>query len=117
MVAQNEKIGQREFAWRDRCDPKLVRIAIEDGHLATLPGGGLDAALVGTGWRKTNRRGGEEVGKICSKVGTLPTKVRKVAIAKVRRNGSTCSIPMTDCRRGIGPSWPTMSALATTVAT
>lgn len=82
MVAQIEKISQREFARRDRCDPKLVRIAIEDGHLATLPGGGLDAALVGTGWRKTNRRGGEKVGKVRSKVGTLPTKARKLPTHK-----------------------------------
>ncbi|MGI4806953.1 MAG: hypothetical protein ACRYF2_02460 [Janthinobacterium lividum] len=76
MATQIEKISQREFARRDGCDPKLVRIAIDDGHLAPLPGGGLDAALVGTGWRRTNRRGGEKVGKVRSKVGSVPTKAR-----------------------------------------
>ena len=84
MAGKIEKISQREFARRDGCDPKLVRIAIEDGHIATLPGGGLDATLVGTGWRKTNRRGGEKARNIRSKAGSIPTKVRKVPIAKVR---------------------------------
>jgi len=95
MAGKIEKISQREFARRDGCDPKLVRIAIEDGHLETLPGGGLDAALVGTEWRKTNRRGGEKVGKVRSKVGSVPTKVRKVAIAKVRTS-SPSEPPMPD---------------------
>jgi hypothetical protein len=46
----------REFARREGCDDKLVRRAIQYGRLATLDDGSLDQALVGTGWRKSNRR-------------------------------------------------------------
>ena len=51
-------ISRREFAKRDGCDERLVRNAIESGHLPTLEDGTLDPALVGTGWRKTNRKKG-----------------------------------------------------------
>jgi hypothetical protein len=46
----------REFARREGCNDKLVRRAIQYGRLATLEDGSLDEALVGTGWRKSNRR-------------------------------------------------------------
>ncbi len=49
-------VSIREFARLDGCDDKLVRRAIKSGKLAVSDGGKLDAALVGTGWRKTNRR-------------------------------------------------------------
>ena len=49
-------ISIREFARRDGCDDKLVRRAIGQGKLQALPDGSLDPALIGTGWRKTNRR-------------------------------------------------------------
>ena len=49
-------ISIREFAKRDGCNDKLVRRAIEEGRLTALPDGKMDPALVGSGWRKSNRR-------------------------------------------------------------
>lgn len=49
-------ISIREFARRDGCNDKLVRRAIDKGTLKTLADGSLDESLVGSGWRKTNRR-------------------------------------------------------------
>ena len=54
-----EEISKREFARRDGCSEKLVREGVVGGFLPVLASGKLDAALVGTGWRKANRRGGE----------------------------------------------------------
>lgn len=48
-------ISVREFARRDGCDEALVRRAIKSGRLRRSPEGLLDEALVGTGWRHTNR--------------------------------------------------------------
>jgi hypothetical protein len=48
-------ISIREFARRDGCDERLVRRAIENGHLPALKDGSLDPKLVRTGWRKRNR--------------------------------------------------------------
>lgn len=52
-------ISIREFARRDGCSDKLVRRALESGHLQSLSDGRIDPALVGSGWRKTNRRGAD----------------------------------------------------------
>lgn len=49
-------ISIREFARRDGCDDGLVRRALKAGRLKALPDGTIDPALVGSGWRKTNRR-------------------------------------------------------------
>lgn len=49
-------ISIREFARRDGCNDKLVRRAIEKKKLAPLEDGTLDPKLVGTGWRKQNRK-------------------------------------------------------------
>ncbi len=49
-------ISQREFARRESCDPKLIQRAVKSGHLQPLSDGTLDPALVGSGWRKRNRR-------------------------------------------------------------
>src|SRR5215210_6259050 len=49
-------ISLREFARRDGCSDTLVRKGIKGGHLACLPNGNLDPALVGTHWRFGNRR-------------------------------------------------------------
>jgi len=49
-------ISIREFARREDCDDKLVRRGIQQGRLVTLPDGTIDPALVGSSWRKTNRR-------------------------------------------------------------
>lgn len=51
-----EGIGIREFARRDECDDKLVRRAIQSGRLVAFSDGTLNPALVGSGWRKTNRQ-------------------------------------------------------------
>lgn len=50
-----ELISLREFARRESCNDKLVRRAIANGFLPLSEGKTLDAALVGTGWRKGNR--------------------------------------------------------------
>ena len=50
-----ELISLREFARRDRCDKTVVQRAIRDGRLKLI-NEKLDAAMVGTGWRETNRR-------------------------------------------------------------
>jgi hypothetical protein len=49
-------ISLREFARRDGCSDKVVRRAIAAGSLIANGDGSLDPALVGTGWRKSNRR-------------------------------------------------------------
>lgn len=49
-----ERISKREFARRDGCNEKLVRRAISEGRLPRSDDGLIDAALVGTPWRKTN---------------------------------------------------------------
>ena len=59
MSAPAAFISVREFARRDGCDDKLVRRAIKSGKLPADDAGKLDPGLVGTGWRKTNRRGAD----------------------------------------------------------
>jgi hypothetical protein len=49
-------VSIREFARLDGCNDKLVRRAISSGKLKVDADGKLDPALVGTGWRKQNRR-------------------------------------------------------------
>jgi hypothetical protein len=49
----SERIIVSEFARRDGCDEKLVRRAIERGVLVRGPDNKLDAALVGTPWRRS----------------------------------------------------------------
>lgn len=63
-------IGIREFARRDGCNEKLVRNAKRDGHLGDPAAKLLDAALVGTGWRKSNRRGADKPSADTEKVRT-----------------------------------------------
>ena len=49
-------ISIREFSRRDGCSDTLVHKAIKTGRLQALPDGSIDPALIGTGWRKANRR-------------------------------------------------------------
>lgn len=49
-------ISIREFARREGCSDTAVHKAIKTGALHKLPDGSLDEALVGTGWRPSNRR-------------------------------------------------------------
>jgi hypothetical protein len=56
LSAVSAGISIREFARREGCNDKLVRRAINSGHLSVLADGTLDPALIGSGWRKTNRR-------------------------------------------------------------
>ncbi|WP_338662616.1 hypothetical protein VQH23_21005 [Pararoseomonas sp. SCSIO 73927] len=48
-------ISIREFARREGCDDKLVRRAVQGGKLQAFRDGTLDPALVGSGWRRSNR--------------------------------------------------------------
>ncbi|MBP0492865.1 hypothetical protein [Roseomonas indoligenes] len=48
-------ISIREFARREGCDDKLVRRAVQGGKLQAFRDGTLNPALVGSGWRKSNR--------------------------------------------------------------
>lgn len=68
-----EGISIREFARRDGCNDKLVRRKIASGHLATLPDGKLDPALVGTAWREGNVRGGAASADVRMSADTEPT--------------------------------------------
>jgi hypothetical protein len=56
LSAAQAGLSLREFARRDGCNDKLVRRAIQQGRLKAFEDGTLDAALVGSGWRTTNRR-------------------------------------------------------------
>lgn len=49
-------ITQVEFAKLDGCSQQAVYQAISSGALETYEDGSLDPALVGTGWRATNRK-------------------------------------------------------------
>jgi hypothetical protein len=49
-------ISIREFARREGVSDKIIRRAISGGYLTPFPDGKLPPALVGTGWRKANRR-------------------------------------------------------------
>ena len=49
-----DSISIREFARRDGCNDKLVRRALERGHLHADNAGRLSPAQVGSGWRKRN---------------------------------------------------------------
>lgn len=56
MSAPAALVSVREFARLDGCDDKLVRRAIKAGKLPISTDGKLDPALVGSGWRRQNRR-------------------------------------------------------------
>ena len=66
-----EGISAREFARRDGCAHTLVNRAIKSGYFSRLPDGTLDPALVGTGWREENRRGGTVSTPVSTPVSTL----------------------------------------------
>lgn len=51
------KLTIREFARREGCDEKQVRRAVEKGLLIKDEDGLLTDDQLGSGWRKTNRRG------------------------------------------------------------
>jgi hypothetical protein len=44
-------ISIREFARREGVSDTLIHLALKQGRLAKLPGGKMDEALVGSGWR------------------------------------------------------------------
>jgi hypothetical protein len=58
-----EAVSIREFARRERCSDTLVHRALKSGKLTKNADGTLDAALVGSGWRKGNRRAANEAAK------------------------------------------------------
>lgn len=73
-------ISIREFARRDGCSDMLVRKAIKAGRFPVLADGTLDPRLVGSGWRKANRRGRP-------KVPPAPADLQKIADQAVRIEG------------------------------
>ncbi len=85
-----EMLSIREFARRDGCDEKLVRKAISAGHLCSSPTGKLAADLVGTGWRRTNRRGADAADiSAADTADSLATKVRTIRAPKAHSDGSS----------------------------
>lgn len=52
----SERINASEFARREGCDEKQVRRGVERGALVRGDDGLIDAAQVGTAWRRANRR-------------------------------------------------------------
>lgn len=52
----SERLNVSKFAKAEGCDEKQVRRALERGLLHKGEDGLIDAALVGSGWRKPNRR-------------------------------------------------------------
>lgn len=81
MSAASAGISIREFARRDGCNDKLVRRAIQQGRLPTFEDGTLDAVLVGTGWRTSNRRA-DKAADIAA-TADIPEPVRALAKAAV----------------------------------
>ncbi len=63
MSAPPRPVSIREFARLDGCSDKLVRRAIGEGKLTLSADGKLDAALAGSGWRRTNRRAADGADK------------------------------------------------------
>jgi hypothetical protein len=91
MSEISEMISLREFARRDGCDDKWVRVAIKNGALPRIPGKVLPANLVGTGWRYRNRLGAETAdcpSEVSAPEPTLAEAVRRreVALANRRRH-------------------------------
>lgn len=76
-----ELITVREFARREPCDEKQVRRGIEKGLLVKDSDGLLDASQVGSGWRKTNRRGRDGT---AAKAADIPEIVRTDVRTTVR---------------------------------
>jgi hypothetical protein len=56
LSAPADGLSIREFSRRDGCNEKLVRRAIGRGYLIANADGKLDPALVGSDWRRSNRR-------------------------------------------------------------
>lgn len=49
-------ISRREFARREKCDEKLVRLALQRGDLVAFDDGTIDEGLCGTPWRGKGRK-------------------------------------------------------------
>jgi hypothetical protein len=81
-----ELITVREFARRESCDEKQVRRGIDKGLLVKDSAGHLDAAQIGNGWRKTNRRGRDSAAeKGADTPPVVRTNVRPVVRTEVVR--------------------------------
>lgn len=78
----SERISVSEFARRDGCNEKLVRRAIERGRLERGADGKLDAALVGTPWRRSAIDGQKprRLGQPAEQVSQPPVSTGGVAI-------------------------------------
>jgi hypothetical protein len=77
----SDGISIREFARRDGCSEGLVRRAVGSGRLAALPDGLIDPRLVGSGWRKANRR------KASEEIAPAAPDLQRIADRAVRVDG------------------------------
>jgi hypothetical protein len=66
-----ESISIREFARREKVSHTLIVQALKAGKLSKLADGGMDAALVGSGWRRP-ARGPEPDGKAAFQAESMP---------------------------------------------
>ncbi|MFO1147783.1 MAG: hypothetical protein U1E62_05335 [Alsobacter sp.] len=85
-MSSRQGISIREFARRDGCSDMLVRKALKSGELVALPDGSLDPALVGTGWRLSNRRSaanGSSQGANASTDGPVPGETPERAAERI----------------------------------
>ena len=57
-------ISIREFARRDGCNDKLVRRALQSGHLKAFEDGTLNPELVRSAWRKKNRESADKSAEV-----------------------------------------------------
>lgn len=73
MFAVSDGISLREFARREACSDTLVRRAVKQGKLRAFDDGTLSPTLVGTGWRKENRKAANSANKPANTVRTVRT--------------------------------------------
>lgn len=78
-----ERLSAREFAARENCSHTLVNKAVKQGKLHASADGTIDAALVGSGWRKANRRRPKGVETVETQGGNLVETVSSVSTQKV----------------------------------
>ena len=91
------RIAYREFARREKCNDKLVRRAIAEGRLPRSDDKKLDAALVGTAWRK---------GNLATAPATADTQAEARTLTDVR-TGAPAPAPAADTGKGNASRDPT----------
>lgn len=87
MSADAKFVSIREFARLDGCDDALVRRAIKEGKLSVSADRKLDVALVGTGWRRANRKATPAADKGADKPGKSATQPIETISAAMALSG------------------------------